>query len=546
MIDGPHIFGFSPVALCINLTSALASARLVSSVSASINAETLILVGLVLLSAILQSLIQRKGKAQPGTSPAKPSQRSGAWWWGRATACVCTSPSARPGTLLHASSFSRRSGQCVLHAAEPLPPIGIARLRAAGRRAETKVGPKLKRGWESPTGMRYWAWFVVKLAVATAALRGMLKLGSPIFPPEKDLLAPLAKGVTFLLCDLVLMLCFLLFAGALYLVVWDQRYRCRVCLRRLRMPIARGAWSRILLFGRPQIEYICPYGHGTLREDDLHISGLSAAEWTANSDDMWAELCAPGVAKLNPQDGVVWMGLAEISLAGGDKKRALQLFAQALSKEWPAQEESRRKSTQLKYAGLLNDAGRQGEAISLLLSMIEQHGDDPAVGKAAADTVKAIGSPQQLEQAYAALASHFPADASVWLRLGDARFAAEQDESALDAYRYAAKADPGNADTAHAVARVEEILRLDPTRRGLAVRERARRWDEILQRVLDAVAGCGTSPEIEKAKPLLKKRSISLEVSDQKMQNALSIWKAAPAPCKTDAVLTHILSKLPE
>src|ERR1017187_4357397 len=45
MIDGPHIFGFSPVALCINLTSALASARLVSSVRASINAGTLSLVG---------------------------------------------------------------------------------------------------------------------------------------------------------------------------------------------------------------------------------------------------------------------------------------------------------------------------------------------------------------------------------------------------------------------------------------------------------------------------------------------------------------------
>ena len=96
------------------------------------------------------------------------------------------------------------------------------------------------------------------------------------------------------------------------------------------------------------------------------------------------------------------------------------------------------------------------------------------------------------------------------------------------------------------MARVEEILRLDPTRRGLSVRERARRWDEILQRVLVAVAVCGPSPEIEKAKPLLKKRSVSLEVSDQKMQTALSIWKAAPAPCKTDAVLTHILSKFPE
>jgi hypothetical protein len=142
--------------------------------------------------------------------------------------------------------------------------------------------------------MRYWAWFVAKLAVAAVGFGAVLKQISRMFPPDKDKLAPLNNGMSFLLCDLALMVCFLLFAGALYLIVWDQRYRCRVCLRRLRMPIATGSWSRILLFGRPQIEYICPYGHGTLREDDLHISGLSAAEWTPHSDDIWVELCAPG------------------------------------------------------------------------------------------------------------------------------------------------------------------------------------------------------------------------------------------------------------
>ena len=142
--------------------------------------------------------------------------------------------------------------------------------------------------------MRYWAWFAAKLAVAIAGSSGLLKWVSRMFPADKDTLAPLGKGVSYLLCDLALMLVFLLFAGALYLAVWDQRYRCRVCLRRLRMPIATGSWSQILLFGRPQIEYICPYGHGTLREDDLHISGMSSAEWTPHSDDIWAELTAPG------------------------------------------------------------------------------------------------------------------------------------------------------------------------------------------------------------------------------------------------------------
>src|SRR5664279_1819757 len=61
MMDGPHIFGFSPDALCINLTSALASARLVSSGIASIYAATLTSVGLVLFSAIVVPSVSPQG-----------------------------------------------------------------------------------------------------------------------------------------------------------------------------------------------------------------------------------------------------------------------------------------------------------------------------------------------------------------------------------------------------------------------------------------------------------------------------------------------------
>ena len=206
------------------------------------------------------------------------------------------------------------------------------------------------------------------------------------------------------------------------------------------------------------------------------------------------------VARLDPENRPALVGLAQIAIAEGDKKEALLLFRKALSKEWPAQEESKRKSAQLEYAALLSDAGRRNESISMLRSIIDQSGDDSAAGKKAAEMVKAIGPPEQVEEAYAALAIRFPADVGVWLPLGDARFAADKDDAALDAYRHAAQADPDNEEARRAVARVEEILRLDPSRRGLSVRERARRWDEILQRVLDAAAACGPSPDIEKAK----------------------------------------------
>ena len=64
--------------------------------------------------------------------------------------------------------------------------------------------------------------------------------------------------------------------GVIWLAICDQRYRCRTCLRRLRMPILTGDWTHILL-GPPRTEYICPFGHGTLKVDEVQITGHQAA-----------------------------------------------------------------------------------------------------------------------------------------------------------------------------------------------------------------------------------------------------------------------------
>src|SRR5207245_170305 len=83
MMDSPHILGFSPAALRINLMSDLASARFDWSASLSMNAATLNLVGLVLLSAIFKSfrVLQRltrveKKRTRP-TGGATPPLQSG-------------------------------------------------------------------------------------------------------------------------------------------------------------------------------------------------------------------------------------------------------------------------------------------------------------------------------------------------------------------------------------------------------------------------------------------------------------------------------------
>jgi hypothetical protein len=149
--------------------------------------------------------------------------------------------------------------------------------------------------------MRYWAYFAAKLTVAAGVLFEWLLVVDELRPYDSDPWTTLDNTAQRLNYNVALMVWFLACAGALYLIIHDQRYRCRVCLRKLMMPVETGSWGRMLQFGRPRIEYICPYGHGTLKAEELQISGLATPEWTRNSDDIWEELCAPSKDPGNPQ-----------------------------------------------------------------------------------------------------------------------------------------------------------------------------------------------------------------------------------------------------
>jgi|ERR1051325_10240088 hypothetical protein len=140
--------------------------------------------------------------------------------------------------------------------------------------------------------VRYWGFLVFKVAVSCAIAAVFLCEINYSWPPHDPV--PVINGWYFgrdLLYTSLTGLWFLFLAGLLYLSVLDQRYRCRVCLRRLRMPIERGSWSRMLQFGRPEVEYICIYGHGKLNVPELQISGIDNPKWKEQGD-IWSELFA--------------------------------------------------------------------------------------------------------------------------------------------------------------------------------------------------------------------------------------------------------------
>jgi hypothetical protein len=139
--------------------------------------------------------------------------------------------------------------------------------------------------------MKYWAFLVAKLAVAAAflvVLRGLIRYSLPkaqTFMFDSIRPDPFGHDLLYTFSMLV----FTLFAvGLVWVIVWDQRYRCRTCIRRLRMPIFTGSWTHVL-FGAPHTEYICPYGHGTLKVAELQITGHQYPDWEPH-EDIWKEL----------------------------------------------------------------------------------------------------------------------------------------------------------------------------------------------------------------------------------------------------------------
>ena len=132
------------------------------------------------------------------------------------------------------------------------------------------------------------------------------------------------------------------------------------------------------------------------------------------------------------------------------------------------------------------------------------------------------------------------------MRLGDLRFQDARDTAALEAYQRAASIDPSNTAPTDAVARVRAVLEIDPSRRGLPIRERVRRWDLILARVVDALGKCeGNQESLDPARKLLQSKAVNVELADRKMDAALGLWRKAPM-CVQDPVVTHVLGRFSE
>ncbi len=142
--------------------------------------------------------------------------------------------------------------------------------------------------------MKYWLYLVAKTLAALGIGYGLQFCLEHLYPLPKPLPEKIDPHTSFFAHEMPFTFCivaiWLVTTGLLYLVFWDQRRRCRSCLRKLIMPLKRGSWGHMVLIGRPTTQMICPFGHGTLSIEELQITGRQYPDWHRHDDNIWKEL----------------------------------------------------------------------------------------------------------------------------------------------------------------------------------------------------------------------------------------------------------------
>lgn len=136
---------------------------------------------------------------------------------------------------------------------------------------------------------RYLVLLVAKILVVAGILAAMILAVNALFPPPPGLLHDWPRLGTSWPYTLALLICVLADYGLLRLALWDQRYRCRICLSRLRLPTTEGNYSSVWLGGAPYTEYVCTWGHGNLYIPDVHLASGRKAVWVGYQS-LWENL----------------------------------------------------------------------------------------------------------------------------------------------------------------------------------------------------------------------------------------------------------------
>jgi tetratricopeptide (TPR) repeat protein len=231
------------------------------------------------------------------------------------------------------------------------------------------------------------------------------------------------------------------------------------------------------------------------------------------------------------------LAMARVFAKEGQFEQAAFYYHRAIYGQWKQDADASRIRVRFELADLLAKRNSKAELLAELLPLQEEASPDAATQARLARLYMVAGSPARAATIFRELAHASPQDTEARTGLGDAELALGDYADAQSAYVSALRLAPNVPDAANtrkALALTDQVLNLDPQRRGLQGQERYQRSLNVLQLVVDRLAQCVT-PLSDSANEALKRRVAvngQTEAAEANLDIAEKLWQAGKADCK--------------
>lgn len=242
------------------------------------------------------------------------------------------------------------------------------------------------------------------------------------------------------------------------------------------------------------------------------------------------------------------LAMARVFAKEGQYEQAAFYYHRAIYGQWKQDATANQIKVRFELADLLAQRNEKAELLAELLPLQEEASPDPATQAKLARLYMIAGSPARASAIYGDLLRANPQDAEAHNGLGDAEFALGNYAAAQSSFIAALHLAPNGPDAASATKALQltdQVLNLDPMRRGLGEQERYQRSVHVLQMVVDKVNGCMTPVHAEAAKPLIDSADAALaqkvpvngrvDATEANLDIANKLWQAGKADCKPGA-----------
>jgi tetratricopeptide (TPR) repeat protein len=230
-----------------------------------------------------------------------------------------------------------------------------------------------------------------------------------------------------------------------------------------------------------------------------------------------------------PGDGLINLELARLEAREGNVREATEYYHDAVAGAWNQATELRRREARLELTDMLLRAGAAAEAQAELVALASDLPDEAAAHVRVADLLLRAGNAERALETYRSALALEPRSAPALAGAGEAAFRLRYYVTARRYFASALGRSPGDERLVERNAVIDAVLTLDPFRRGLTSRERARRALRARDTVLASLQACAATegvalyPEEPAGEPL-PRAAAALRALEPRVRPA-TLWR---------------------